>query len=408
MSFENQEANEERFEARVAAIRAKFEIAEPELYADNAATTKTDERVLQAMDAYMEPAVNPASVHSAGLEGAGALEEARAKVAESVGAKTDRIYFTSGGTESNNWALKGCVLSGHTKAVAIGAAEHPSVSEAAEWMYRALGVKMLKVLVDSNGVVLPDIVVDTIEGEGVGLVSVQYANGETGVLNPVEDIVKACRDRDVLVHVDAVQALGKVPLRLDRLGADLVSLSAHKAHGPVGIGALYVKKGTPLDPLVHGGGQEGGMRSGTVAVHLAAGFGKAAELARLAVRKDMPRVRAMRDELERMMADRFGATVAGAGAERLPTTSKFLMDEGLECDLLCAVMDMAGVRVSSGTACAAGRGGPSLALMAMGLGEAKASASFRVSLSRMNVAGDPLRIVNAAERAIVEAKGIGV
>lgn len=329
------------------------------IYLDHHATTPVDPRVLRAMMPYFaEKFGNAASVnHALGREAAQAVEEARAKIARVIRAKPEEIYFTSGATEADNLALKG--VDGPVVTVAT---EHPAVLESRP--------DAVRLPVDVHGLVDPDAIPDA------RLVSVMAANNETGVLQPIAEIGKLCRRRGVLFHTDAAQAFAKVPLDVNEMGIDLMSISAHKIYGPKGVGALYVRKGVNLKPLISGGGHERGLRSGTLPVPLIVGFGAAAELP-----DDGDRIRALRDRLWTGLQAIGHVTLHGHPGRRLPgnlnVSFAFVESERL----IAGVPDVA---VSSGSACATAKIQISHVLRAMGVPEPEAHGAIRFGIGRGN------------------------
>ena len=360
-------------------------------YLDCNATTPVDRRVLDAMlPALTGEFGNPSSVHAAGQRARALLEDAREELGQALGCEGRELVFTSGGTEANNLAVRGAA---EGRAVAVGATEHPSVVEAA----RRRGTEVVVLPVDERGVISLD-ALDAALSAGVGLVSVMWANNETGVVAPVAELVERCRRAGALLHVDAVQALGKLPVDLHALGADFASVSAHKVHGPKGAGALYARRGVKLEAQSAGGGQERGRRGGTENVAGALGLARAATLAVAALAESGPRVRALRDRLEALALALPETRVNGAGAERLPGTLNVSF-RGVEGEALLAALDLAGVAASSGSACHAGSVEPSPVLAAMGVPPEWARGAVRFSLSRTTT-GDE---VAHAERALFVA-----
>lgn len=398
--------SEEEFEARLASIRGAFEVPAYELYMDSASTTQMDERVCVAMEPYwMSDYANPACVHESGRKAAAAVEKARGQVAEALWCSPDEVYFTSGGTEANNWAIKGALWKQKDAGyVLVGEGEHPSVMEAAKWMVENNGYGIGIVHLKPDGQVDLDELGEFLESRNsIGLVSIQHANGETGIINPIPLIAEMCKRVGVLLHVDATQSFGKIDIRVRLLGADMVTVSAHKIHGPNGVGALYIRRGLEIENLLHGGGQEKGCRSGTVPTALIVGFGKAAELARVSVSQEMPRVEKIRKQLEAVLKDRYQVEIAGEGSYRLPTVSKVILPD-VDGDLAAGVLDIMGCRLSTGTACASRKDDDSRVLRAMGVSDAKVHRAFRVSLSKLNGNSDHIVFADMLGKALVEAR----
>jgi cysteine desulfurase len=355
----------------------------PPIYLDHHATTPVEPRVLDAMlPYYREDFGNAASAtHAYGWRAEAAVENARRTIAGAIGARDPReIVFTSGSTESDNLALKGVAwgLAGKGEHLVTTAIEHPAVLDACRWL-EAQGRRVTVLPVDGEGFVDPGAVAAAI-GPRTILVSVMAANGEIGVLEPLAEIGRICRERGVLFHSDAAQAVGKVPLDVEALGVDLLSFSAHKIYGPKGVGALYVRRARPrirLEPLLHGGGHEHGLRSGTLPVPLVVGFAKALELCLAALPEESERIGKLRDMLlARLEKEIPGVRLTGPREARLPGNLHVCI-EGVGADqVIVALTDVA---LSSGSACAAARGEPSHVLRALGLPE---RAGLRMGLGR--------------------------
>lgn len=357
------------------------------IYVDNNATTPMAVEVAEAMSqAYESAFFNPSSQHQAGQKARRRLDDARETILNLLGAETtrfasDRLVFTSGGTEANNLALFG--LGKETNGqVIISAIEHPSISEAADQL-ALRGVKVRVLPVDNNGVVqLAEL--DQWLAEPTRLVSVMLGNNETGVLQPIGEIATICRHREVPLHVDAVQGIGKIPVNFRELGASAMTLTPHKFHGPRGIGALVLDDHVTLNPTMFGGSQQLALRPGTESVELAIGFEKALQLAIEAMPEAGPSMQVLRDRLEALLTDLVGEDemqVIGRDAPRLPHTSNTAFP-GIDRQALVMALDMAGVACSTGSACASGSSEPSPTLIAMGLPEDVVSGSIRLSLSR--------------------------
>ncbi|KAA0680992.1 cysteine desulfurase family protein [Roseomonas genomospecies 6] len=342
------------------------------VYLDHNASAPLKPAVKAAMIQAMDLAGNPSSVHGFGRAVRRAVEEARAQVAALAGARPAQAVFTGSGTEANNLALRGFP----GRRVVTSAIEHDSVLEAVPGAARCPG----RIPVDRNGVVdlaaLDRLLAD---GDGPALVSLMLANNETGVIQPVAEAARIAHAHGALLHCDAVQAAGRLPLNLKELGADLLTLSAHKIGGPAGVGALILADGLEVEALVRGGGQEKRRRAGTENVVGIAGFGAAARLAREEL-PDTARLTALRDELEALaLAAVPGARVMGAGAPRVGNTSNLLLP-GVAGETQVMALDLAGVAVSAGSACSSGKVKPSHVLAAMGEDHSDAACAIRVSL----------------------------
>ncbi|HEY1773178.1 MAG TPA: cysteine desulfurase family protein [Gammaproteobacteria bacterium] len=357
------------------------------IYLDHNATTPLDLRVLEAMQPWLLGAHgNPASVHKPGRAAHVALEEARAQVAALVGAKPAEVIFTGGGTEADNLGLKGVCHGRPSGRLLIGAIEHTAVQGPANALAE-LGWSVERFPVDGEGSYDLAALERLLAKKDVKLVSAMLANNETGVLQDVAAISARAHQAGALLHCDAVQAAGKVPIDFRALGADLMTLSAHKLNGPRGVGALVMDRRVDLKPLVHGGGQEQGLRGGTENLAGIVGFGKAAELAAHELKLRADHARSLRDALEKEVRTLPGMRIFSGGAERLPNTLQFGI-EGLDGEWLVMELDKRGIAVSSGSACHSGKGEPSHVLLAMGFDPAIAKGALRVSFGADNTAVD--------------------
>lgn len=364
------------------------------VYLDNNASAPPYPGVIDAIaNAMRESSGNASSVHEEGRRARRVLEESRETIASFLGAAARDVFFTSGGSESNNTAIRGVALRTRERChVVVSAIEHPSVLATAEAL-RAEGCEVSVVGCSSSGVVDPATVEGAI-GDATRIVAVMLANNETGVIQPVAEIAAICARRGVHFHCDASQAAGRIPLDVAALGADSVAISAHKMHGPKGIGALYLRRGIELAPLVTGGAQERRRRAGTESVPLAVGL--AAAIDALAADVDgQARMAELRDRLERSVLGLLpSARVQGGGAIRLPNTSSLCLP-GHDAEGVVIGLDLAGVAVSTGSACSSGRIAPSHVLLAMGLSEEDARSSIRISLGRMTTSEDVRQSVDA-------------
>jgi cysteine desulfurase len=353
------------------------------VYFDHNATTPVAPEVLAAMLPYFsEEYGNASSIHTFGQRGRGAVEQARESVAALLGARPAEIMFSSGGTESNNHAIFGVVgaASGDRKHVITSAIEHSAVLDPCEALERR-GVAVTVLPVDREGIVNPEDVRRAIRPETV-LITIMLANNELGTLEPIEEIGKIAAETGVTLHTDAVQAAGKAPIDVTRLGAHLLSISAHKMYGPKGVGALYVRKGTRLEPLMYGGHSERDRRPGTEDVTGIAGLGKAAELAMMRMDEECQRLAALRDRLENGLLERVPyARVNGSRAHRTPNTTN-LTFPFVEGEAMVIALDLKGIACSTGAACSSGAVKPSHVLTAIGLAPEDARATLRLSLGR--------------------------
>ena len=370
------------------------------IYLDNNATTPVDPRVADAVvDALRNGWGNPSSGHRAGRLARDLVESARARVATFLGAHPEEIIFTSGGSESDNWAIRGVVSPAGGGHVVTTAVEHPAVISTARALEREGRIRLTVVGVDRFGLVDPDEILRALAQDTV-LVSVMLANNEVGTIEPVAEIAAACRRRGVLVHTDAAQAVGKIPVDVRALDVDMLTVAGHKLYGPKGIGALFVRRGTALDPLVRGAGHERGLRAGTENVPGIAGLGAACEIAREDLAAEAPRLASLRDDLERRLAAGIPALARhGHPERRLPNTASVAFP-GLDANaLLEEIAD--NVAASPGAACHTGAVRPSAVLTAMGVDEATARATVRFSVGRFTTAAD----VEDGARLVLDAVG---
>jgi cysteine desulfurase len=360
------------------------------IYLDNNATTPLDPAVLDALQRALRDSYgNPSSIHREGQAARRTLEQAREEVAALLGAAAREIVFTSGGTEANNAALFGVIGSAKGSHVVTTAIEHPSILEAVN-VLKQRGAEVTTVGCDGSGRVRAEVMIAAIRRE-TSLVTMMLANNETGVIQPVAEVAQHCRARGVPFHCDAVQAAGRIPVDVKALDVDTISVSAHKFHGPKGIGALYVRSGTILEPFVVGGAQERRRRAGTENAPLAAGFGVAATLARNAA--DGARMLSLRDSLEEgLRAAGLPVVFNGGAEERLPNTSSATF-RGADGEALVIGLDLNDVAVSTGSACSSGRVEASDVLLAMGLPEPVARGTIRISLSRFTTAQQIERVI---------------
>jgi len=393
------------------------------IYLDHNATTPVDPRVLEAMLPYLGPEFgNPSSAHSVGQRASQAVERARESVAALIGARASEIVFTSGGTEADNAAIFGLFTpkmishplrtqkesgresGGAPLHVVTTAIEHDAVLNACR-VLEGRGVAVSFVPVGQGGVVAPDAIRSAIRPETV-LISVMHANNEIGTVQPIEEIARIAAEAHIRFHTDAVQSAGKIPIDVKRLGVDLLSLSAHKFYGPKGAGALFVRKGVEIDPLLHGGQNERGRRAGTENVPAIVGFGKACEFARENLEQTSSHVSALRDRLEAGLLARIpGARVNGDRSLRVPNTSS-LMLPGAESESLVIALDLAGLACSAGAACSSGAVDPSHVLAAIGLAPAEARSSLRLSLGRTTTPEEIDRALELIPAAVARQRNV--
>ncbi len=372
---------------------------------------------LSALTAALAHTGNPSSLHTAGRAARRTVEEARERLAAAVGARPSEVVWTAGGTEADNLAVKGLFWARRTgdtarRRVVVSAVEHHAVLDPAFWLAEHAGAELVLLPVDGDGVVEVDALRAELEAHGdtVALVSVMWANNEVGALQPLDDVVALAHRYGVPVHADAVQAVGQVPVDLDASGLDALTLSGHKVGGPGSTGALLVRRGLELTPVLHGGGQERGVRSGTLDPALLAAFAAAVDEAVAEREAHAARVGALRDDLvRRVLAEVPGATLRGPAdpARRLPGNAHVTF-AGCEGDSLLYLLDAAGVEVSTGSACQAGVPRPSHVLLAMGVGEDDARGALRFSFGPTSTADDVDSALAALPGAVERARAAGL
>jgi len=379
-----------------------FHPSAPWVYLDNNATTQGDSRVVNAMlPFFREHFANPSSAHALGTASKEAVTSARRQVQSLLGAESENeIIFTSGGTESNNTAILSAleVQTGRNEIV-TSVVEHPSVLAVCGHLERMGQAVVRRIPVDESGRLDRDAYRSAIS-ENTALVSMQWANNETGTLFPVGELAEEAHEAGALFHSDAVQAAGKVAIRAQSTQIDMLSISAHKMHGPKGVGALYLRSGTRLHPLLRGGKQERGRRAGTENTPAIVGFGLAADLANQSLRHEMPRIAALRDHMEDEILRRVpGSMSIGNWNNRLPNTLNIAF-ENIEADSLLTVLDRSHIAVSSGSACATGSMEPSHVLRSMKVPFPYLRGGIRFSFSRENSEDDVTRVLEVLPRAI--------
>ena len=376
------------------------------LYLDSNATTAIDPAALASMRPFLEEFfANPSSGYGFAAQVRDAIEEAREQVAKLLGCEASEIVFTSGGTESNNTAFHSALEAAPDRRhVVTTAVEHSAVLRPAKDLEtRGYAVTFLEV--DESGQLNLNKLADAIRFD-TALLSVMWANNETGVIFPIEEIAAIAREKNVPFHTDAVQAGGKIEIKLADVPLQFLSLSGHKFHGPKGVGALYVNRRARFRPLLLGGSHENNRRAGTENAASIIGFGKAAEIVRAKMREEQVRVRRMRDRFERCLLERIsGARVNGAGAERLPNTSSVMFD-GIESDAALLMLDQKNLCCSAGSACRTGSLKPSHVLSAMGLLGDEARGSLRFSFSRFNTEAEVDRALKIVPEVIAKLRAL--
>jgi len=371
------------------------------LYADHAATTALSPRALEAMTPYFRDAYgNPSSLYTFGQQAKSDLDAARAEVARCLNAKPEEIFFTSGGTESDNWALKAVaeLRGGKGRHIITSAIEHHAILHTLEHLEKALGFSITYLPVDSLGRVDPQAVKAAIRPDTI-LITVMAANNEIGTIEPIAEIGAIAREAGVLFHTDAVQAVGHIPVDVSAWNCDMLSLSGHKFHGPRGVGALYVRRGLRLPPLIHGGGQEKGRRSGTENVAGAVGLAAALREAVDGLEARSVLLAARRDRLIEGLTRLPCSRLTGDPVHRLPGTASFVF-EGVEGEALLLHLDAKGICASSGSACSSASLDPSHVLLAIGLPHEVAHGSLRLSLGEENTDEDVDYLLQAVPEVV--------
>ncbi|SHH07054.1 cysteine desulfurase NifS [Tepidibacter thalassicus] len=360
------------------------------VYMDYAATTPVKREVLEAMLPYYSDLFgNASSIHKFGRDVKGALDRARDEVAKLINADSSEIYFTAGGSESDNWAIKGVAFANKDKGnhIITTKIEHHAVLHTCEYLEKYHGFEVTYLNVDKEGRISLEELENSITDKTI-LISIMFANNEIGTIQPIKEIAEIAKKKGILFHTDGVQALGNIHIDVKDLDVDLMAMSSHKIYGPKGVGALYIKKGVKLHPLIHGGAQEKRRRAGTENIAGIVGFGKAAELARVNLDEHIDKLTKLRDKLIKGVLEKIPYTRLNGSLEyRLPGNTNFCF-EFIEGESLLLSLDMVGIAGSSGSACTSGSLDPSHVLMAIGLTHEIAHGSLRLSLGDMNTEDD--------------------
>jgi cysteine desulfurase len=377
------------------------------IYLDYAATTPTHPDVLEAMIPYFhENFGNPASIYSYGQEASAAVEEARAGIAGFIGAREGEIVFTGGGTEADNYAIQGAVYSGEKKGnhIITTSIEHAAVINMCKFLQKR-GVEVTFLPVDNYGLVDPDDVKNAITDKTV-LISVMHASNEIGTIQPIAEIGKIAGEAGIPFHTDAVQTTGHIPVDVTELGADLLSMSAHRFYGPKGIGALYIRKGTKVTPLMHGGEQERWRRPSTHNVPGIVGFGKAVELARQEMDQEAERLTRLRDNFIKNILERIEHTrLNGHPTRRLPNNVNITFDF-IEGESMLLNLDLEGICASTASACASSSLSPSHVLLAIGVPPEKAHGSLRFSLGKWTTGEEINHVLDILTRGVARLRAM--
>ena len=378
-----------------------------EVYLDYAATTPIRPEVFQAMEPYLTKEFgNPSSIHHFGKQARIAIEEAREKIAKALGAKNEEIIFTSGGTESNNMALKGVAyaLSDKGKHIITSSIEHHAILEPCHFLEK-LGFEITYLPVDKEGFIDPDSLRKAIRKDTI-LISIMHANNEIGTIEPIEELTKIAREYEIYFHTDAVQTVGHIPVNVDKLGVDLLSISAHKFYGPKGIGALYIRKGTKIHPLIHGGEQEQRKRAGTENVAGIVGMGKAIEISILELDKERERLTNLRDYFIKEVEKRIEEVYLNGPREiRLPNNINFSFAY-IEGESILLNLDLEGIAVSTGSACSSASLEPSHVLSAIGLPIELAHSAVRFTLGHYTTKEDLDYTLEVLEKTVKRLRDI--
>ena len=379
-------------------------VEHPRIYMDHAATSPIDREVASAMFPYLtERFGNASSVHSFGTQARAAMDEARAKIASLIGAASEEIVFTSGGTESDNLAIKGVAfkrkecLAKRGPHIITSAIKHAAVLETCRYL-ESMGYSVKYLPVDKHGLVNEAVLEDAISA-GTVLITIMHANNEIGTIESMGEIGKIARAHDIVFHTDAVQSAALVPIDVEKMNVDMLSISAHKVYGPKGVGALYIRKHTAIEPITHGGGHEHGIRPGTENVAGIVGLGKAAELAMKRMKEDIRYVRKLRDKLIGSVLRLEESYLNGHPENRLPNNAHFRFS-GIEGKLLVLLLDKKGIAASTGSACFSHKSGASHVLLATGLNEVDAHGSLRLTLGRGNTEAEVEYVAYAIEESL--------
>lgn len=375
------------------------------IYLDNAASTQIHENVLESMLPYLkEQYGNPSSIHRYGRLAHKAIEKARKQIAQLINAESSEILFTSGGTESNNTALYGISEKRPNSQIITSSIEHDAILEPSKRLAKN-GYDVVYIPVDDKGMVNLEVLENSLS-DNTCLVSIMFANNEVGTIEPISKITKLCNERNIPFHTDAIQAVGKIPIDVKKLGIDLLSISSHKINGPKGIGALYVRKGIDIDPIILGGGQENGLRSGTENVANIVGFGKACEIANLNLSENIFHMKKLRDILVlKILKEIPGVTLNGHPENRLPNNAHFTF-LGVAGEDLIIKLDEYGIAASTGSACSVHTQKASHVLEAMGYSYEQITGSLRLTLGLYNTESQIDETVNILKKVTAELRSV--
>lgn len=374
-------------------------------YLDSNATTPLDPRVLEAMRPYLTGKfANPSSIYKFARDIRAELEQAREKVAKLIGADPEEVIFTSGGTEADNTAVKGVAFAHGDKGrhIITSQIEHHAILNACKYLQK-FGFEVTYLPVDKYGIVDLEILEKSIRADTI-LITIMHASNEIGTIEPIEEIAQIARERGICFHSDAVQTVGKIDVDVKAMGIDLLSLSGHKFHAPKGIGALYVRKGVKIDPLLHGGHHERGRRAGTENVPGIIGLGKAAEIARAEMNENEERIRYLRDKLERGILERIPEVVVNGHPQKRLFNTLSVCLKYIEGESILVNLDFEGICASSGSACTSGSLDPSHVLLAIGLPHEVAHGSLRLSLNKFNTEEDVDKVLEVLPKVVTKLR----
>ncbi len=375
------------------------------IYLDNAASTQIHEDVLNSMLPYLkEQYGNPSSIHRYGRLAHKAIEKARKQIASLINADPSEILITSGGTESNNTVLRGVAMKNTSGKIITSSIEHDAILEPCKKLSQE-GFEIIYLPVDKEGMVNPEDLKKNIS-EKTSLVSIMFGNNEVGTLQPISEIGKICNENGIFFHTDAVQAVGKIPINVKELGIDFLSISSHKLHGPKGVGALYIKNGIVIDPVILGGGQESGMRSGTENVANIVGFGKACEIAKNQLDENISHIKKLQTLLIQKVLEEIPlVTLNGHHNSRLPHNAHFTF-LGVNGEDLIIKLDEYGIAASTGSACSVNTQKASHVLQAMGFSHEQITGSLRLTLGIFNTQKEIEQTVDALKKIIEELRSV--
>ena len=375
------------------------------IYLDNAASTQIHENVLESMLPYLkEQYGNPSSIHRYGRLAHKAIERARKQIAQLINADPTEILFTSGGTESNNTALYGISEKRPNSQIITSSIEHDAILEPCKRLAKN-GYNVVYISVDEKGMMNLEVLEKSLS-DNTCLVSIMFANNEVGTIEPISKIAKLCNEKNIPFHTDAIQAIGKIPIDVKKLCIDLLSISSHKINGPKGIGALYVRKGIDIDPIILGGGQENGLRSGTENVANIVGFGKACEIANLNLSENISHMKKLRDILVlKILKEIPGVTLNGHPENRLPNNAHFTF-LGVAGEDLIIKLDEYGIAASTGSACSVHTQKASHVLEAMGYSYEQITGSLRLTLGLYNTESQIDETVNILKKVTAELRSV--